>query len=837
MRLLLFFTTICCMSFSTMAYQVRGVVTFDGISLDHASVRVKNSTYGVITNGKGEYFIELKSGTYTLVCSFVGMKPMEKNIKVLGDMVVDFELDENQEVLKTLVIDSDREDPAYPIMRKVIAKRKRINSHLTTYTSNMYLKATVEKENLKRPDTTDAGLVTKRRVNFIESYSTIYFKEGHFKEVKSAYKDLSEKQNSSQVTISFSDPDPTQPLNVVTPELFYTKITDGNFDFYQNRLDLPVLGEVPYTSPISTAAFSNYNYSLIETFYVGEEVVAKIRVEPKFSYGPLFQGVIYVSKTSSVLKSVDLSINTAGLSYFNNFSVIQDLALLNDSSLVTTRQEFYYGTQNGKNKATYGHTLVSYSNYNLNVDIKNRFMNRGQVVFEDSSYDAGTDFWKTIRPTGLKRIEQEFIKTQDSIRDYHLSDAYLDMQDSMYNSLDVWDFLLNGIVHRNREKGTRYYLVPLIQQVQINNIDGYRHTLGGSFTKRWTKEKDLRLNGGIDYGFTNQNIRGDIQARFLYNPKNFSRIRLYYANQYTMLTDRANISGTLSPSNYAENQSFGIGHEKEWWNGFFVQTYLDYNQFAPFNGKKLDELWDLFPDFKEPQDFEPFEELVLKVRARITFKQQYEIKPYKKVITGSKYPVLNVTYSKGIKPFLKSDVNYDYLQVGTKYTFKLFKMGTTRSEVQIGRFLNDREVRLSNLKYIRGSDKYYFSNPLQTPQLIRNVGYQTARGYFQAGLMHHFNGQILNKVPVLKKTGLQIAGGGFLLGLEKGYLTQTDGSGAKSVGHAEIIAGLERPVRMFKQMFRFGVYYAVSENSEEGFNQGFKVGIDFYNTVSKLWQY
>ena len=598
MRLLLFFTTICCMSFSTMAYQVRGVVTFDGISLDHASVRVKNSTYGVITNGKGEYFIELKSGTYTLVCSFVGMKPMEKNIKVLGDMVVDFELDENQEVLKTLVIDSDREDPAYPIMRKVIAKRKRINSHLTTYTSNMYLKATVEKENLKRPDTTDAGLVTKRRVNFIESYSTIYFKEGHFKEVKSAYKDLSEKQNSSQVTISFSDPDPTQPLNVVTPELFYTKITDGNFDFYQNRLDLPVLGEVPYTSPISTAAFSNYNYSLIETFYVGEEVVAKIRVEPKFSYGPLFQGVIYVSKTSSVLKSVDLSINTAGLSYFNNFSVIQDLALLNDSSLVTTRQEFYYGTQNGKNKATYGHTLVSYSNYNLNVDIKNRFMNRGQVVFEDSSYDAGTDFWKTIRPTGLKRIEQEFIKTQDSIRDYHLSDAYLDMQDSMYNSLDVWDFLLNGIVHRNREKGTRYYLVPLIQQVQINNIDGYRHTLGGSFTKRWTKEKDLRLNGGIDYGFTNQNIRGDIQARFLYNPKNFSRIRLYYANQYTMLTDRANISGTLSPSNYAENQSFGIGHEKEWWNGFFVQTYLDYNQFAPFNGKKLDELWDLFQILK-----------------------------------------------------------------------------------------------------------------------------------------------------------------------------------------------------------------------------------------------
>jgi len=38
-------------------------------------------------------------------------------------------------------------------------------------------------------------------------------------------------------------------------------------------------------------------------------------------------------------------------------------------------------------------------------------MNRGQVVYEDSSYDASLDFWSSIRPTGLKKIEQDFIKT------------------------------------------------------------------------------------------------------------------------------------------------------------------------------------------------------------------------------------------------------------------------------------------------------------------------------------------------------------------------------------------------------------------------------------------
>jgi len=38
-------------------------------------------------------------------------------------------------------------------------------------------------------------------------------------------------------------------------------------------------------------------------------------------------------------------------------------------------------------------------------------------------------------------------------------------------------------------------------------------------------------------------------------------------------------------------------------------------------------------------------------------------------------------------------------------------------------------------------------------------------------------------------------------------------------------------------MFRFGVYYAAGTNSQDGFGSGVKFGIDFYNTVSRLWQY
>ena len=347
----------------------------------------------------------------------------------------------------------------------------------------------------------------------------------------------------------------------------------------------------------------------------------------------------------------------------------------------------------------------------------------------------------------------------------------------------------------------------------------------------------MELFGEIGYGFANENVRGNIQARYLYQPKQFGRVRVAYRNQYGMINSNSNIAGTLSPSNFAENIGYGIGHEKEWKNGFFVQAYLDYNEYAPFKGVQLDELWDYFPSFNKAQDFEPFEELILKIDARITLRQQYELKPHKKIITGTKYPILNLHYEKGIKPFFGSDVNYDFVELSTAYKFKLFKMGTTRTEFHAGRFINDREVRLSALKYIRGSDNYYFSNPLRTPQLIESQGYQTAKAYAQAGIMHHFDGQILRKVPLINRLRLGTAVGAHGLWLEGGYVSQDNDNLIGSITHTELIAGLEKKFRLWKQQFRFGTYYAISQNNQFGFNQGIKFGIDFYNPINNLWQY
>lgn len=820
------------LSLFSNAQIVQGTVTDqDGDPVSFVAVFVKGTSYGVLTNGKGEYVLELASGEHTVVFQMSGFREEERKITVNGPIKLNMKLIIEDEVLDMVVVKSDREDPAYEIIRSAISKRKMYKEKLKTLKSDAYIRAVLEYENLKSIDTVNDELITRKRVNLIESQSKVYYvAPNRFKEVKSAYRDLAE--NKSQTTgvsvgMDVEDGRNRRSIDVTNPLLFFTNVNDGNFDFYRNLLDLPTLSESPYTSPISSNAFLVYRFKFIESFIEENRLVFKIQVIPRFKGGKLFQGIIYIEDISFGIKAVDLELNPYSLKFFSKFRLIQDYHIQGDSVIYPSRQEFYYETRQSQNKTSYGKTIVKYENHEINPKISRRFMSQGQTIYTDSSYERNEDYWSIVRPFSLKPVEAKFIKTRDSIRLHRSSAEFLARQDSVYNNLNVWNFLLNGIVHKNFRKKTSWFIYPLIAQIQVNLVDGYRHTLGGAYNKEWVKANELELNGNISYGLINKNVRGELSARYLYQPKKFERVRLKYSNQYTMLTTYESIYGTFAPRNFVENEGIGIGHEKEWWNGFFLKAYLDYNQFRPYDGEILAEVWKgLNGVYSRPREFESFKQLVLDLTADITFKQQYDLKPHKKIIRGSKYPTIRVHYKKGIKPFLNSDVNYDFLEIGTDHDFKLATAGLSRISVRTGRFLNSNSIRLSDLKYFRGSDKYFFSNPLRSLQQISRTSMSTSEAYFRASYIHHFNGALLGKIPLLNRWSIQTAGGSSLLLMEK-----------DNTNHLELFVGLEKPFRLWHQLFRVSAFYVASQSSEYGTNGGFKFGIDFYNSVSRSWMY
>ena len=88
--------------------------------------------------------------------------------------------------------------------------------------------------------------------------------------------------------------------------------------------------------------------------------------------------------------------------------------------------------------------------------------------------------------------------------------------------------------------------------------------------------------------------------------------------------------------------------------------------------------------------------------------------------------------------------------------------------------------------------------------------------FFEVHHIHHFNGALVNNIPLVKLLKVRVvAGGGFLWIRESRYR------------HEEIFGGLERVFKIGKRRrLRLGVYGVLAESNRTGFQSGWKVSFD-----------
>jgi len=442
MRISKFFLIFCLLfpAANGFAFQLSGLIKDqDNQPVPYASVYINQTTYGVSSNIKGEYFMELKNGEYDIVFYAMGFE--KKSLRLV---IADKNLQKNVTLallstqLTEIAVSTNAKDPAYEIMKKTIAARERYRSPVETAKYNAYIKSSLEKEQLKRngisKDSVGAptGSITKERMNLIESYSEVYYKQpDKIKEIKTGYRDLSEKRKGNLVSIRISTDDDEQKTDFVNSNLFKTNISDADFNFYYNNISVTSLGASPLVSPLSNMAFLSYEFHLEEYMYEDHYGINKIKVTPKRTDASLFTGYIYIVDSLWCIKAIDLEIDPAALYTFSHFRIIQKYEHVVDNAWMLSSEEFFYNTKEGK-KTILGNTYIKYSDYNLNFPIPNSYFRNELSVTVDSAYNRNTTFWKHVRPITLKGDELKFITKQDSIEEYHKSPE-LDILTKVYH--------------------------------------------------------------------------------------------------------------------------------------------------------------------------------------------------------------------------------------------------------------------------------------------------------------------------------------------------------------------------------------------------------------------
>ncbi|MFT4602896.1 MAG: hypothetical protein ACI857_003083, partial [Arenicella sp.] len=279
-------------------------------------VSLENSTYGVPTNAKGAYFLEIEDkGWLKISFSMLGFEPRTDSILIEDEInIYNTVLIEQTTNLNTVEIYADKRDIAKEVIKAVIDNKKNMKRQYESFQCNTYIKTSLEKENripFMKGDEEPEG---KQKMNFIESYSISKFKAANtYKEEILAHHDYSDKSASSVVvSADFSNPNSILPSQSIeyNPYIFFEKIQDGEFDPYQNLIDLPKVSSRPLVSPIAANAFVNYKFYLKSIFIENEQKIYDIIVEPRFKEAGLFSGNLFIIDSLWVIKSMDLKINS-----------------------------------------------------------------------------------------------------------------------------------------------------------------------------------------------------------------------------------------------------------------------------------------------------------------------------------------------------------------------------------------------------------------------------------------------------------------------------------------------------------------------------------------------
>lgn len=799
---------------------VSGEIKCENVPVAYASVYLSNSSLGTLSNGKGYYQLKISSPEDTLVFSCIGYEDLEIPCSnVIGNRL-DVELMRSVEMVETVQITGD-ENFGKTVIKKAMENRLRHLNAVQTFSANVYLKGSLEE---------DGGNVIegeRSRLNFFENYSVVYFHQPHlWKVVNLGVTDLSTtRQQKFSLQQAMGGPPSLIPRNApVNSELFFTNLSDGDFNFYQNTLSIPKLGETPFISPIGALALVSYDYEYLGSLYENDSLIHKIKVTPKRSADALFSGTIFIYAKNWSISAIELSLPKIALHYFESFKIYQKYEW-KDSISQLSRQEFFYQSKKGW-KSYHGSVYSEFSNYQFNIEHpKNTFSNAIRIT-TDSAFVRDSSYWQEVRSIPLKDNEKEFIEVMDSIETYEQSDEYLDFEERLMNKVTFGNVAFDGIDHYNRKKRRKWIIDPLMKQMKFAGVGGYRHALGGTFEQTFQNENKLDLYGRGDYGFGNQDFLMNGQVEYTYLPKKFARFRIAGGAKYQLLTYMQNFSALLSRSNFVRNDFLEIAHQHEVFNGCYLEVRLKYMQRSSLEHLSI-EGWsnELFGEDNIPISFDPYNEMNLRITVSYTPFQKYALEPKKKIVLGSKWPTFTLRWQQGIPTIFDAKIDFQMVRLRIDQTFKLSVFGTGKYSIMAGKFLSAKEVEYPNLTFFRGTDNYFFSHPIYTFQLLGET-HSSLNEYVEGHYIHHFNGMFIKKVPYLNRTKLESVAGAGILYLKDGNFK-----------HSEVFAGLEFPLKFFGTKFKLGAYYAVAYSNYSNLNNMFKFGINVFNPFTNQWIY
>ncbi len=671
-----------------------------GLPLVSCSVYSLRSGSGVITDGSGKYSLSIDGKTDSIAISMVGYQSTTRPVTKAAEQEINFSVNPVTTAMQGVVIQfKAKYSLAQKLIKNVIDNKGRNDVFKdNSYQCQVYDKIELDLKNI--PKKLESSRLVKPLAFAFKNQDTTADKQialpVYISESNSDfyYRKKPEKERYDYTGIKSSGIDNRSILKYVDGLYKKINVYDNNIKFV----------DINYISPISDNALIYYNYQILDTVVFDHHRCIQVQFAPKFFGSNTFRGYLWVADTSFAVKSVVMHIDkNANINFIKKFEISQNFEASDQGKYLPEKNTLYidlFLPDLKKIGAIVKKTTLFKDAILNNSEIDTAF---GKKPIDMTSRPEDTTKWSVKRFEPLSKSENSVYSLMDTLRKIPLAVTY--------------GKIISAI-------STGYYTsghvdIGNLYSIYTNNIvEGNRVTFG--LKTNYKFNGNIQLRGYAGLSSRDKQFRYLFSSRFVLSRKQWSTLQftctsdIKGAYTYENELDQNSIFAAFlrrvpySQTRLINSKNSDITFQKFFNNGIAIGGQINHNAITPF-----------FDVYYTYDGFEPF--LMTKpgvnndytineatVWLRYSHKERYVTQHYTRASLGSNYPIVTLSYTKGIKVnsgFLKSDFNYSKWNLNIQHDFTDGRIGQLSYTINAGFTNGVLPIVLLNVP--NGNDTYY----------------------------------------------------------------------------------------------------------------------------------
>ncbi len=702
-----------------------------GEPLPFVNIAFKGTKTGTTSDINGKFELSTYYASDSLIASFIGYKPLVIKVKLDEEQTIVFNLEPGEVTLKEVVVEYTG-NPAELILEKIIQHKEANNREkLDSYEYQVYNKVEFDLNNI-----TDKLKERKIMKNFQFIFDYVDSTEGK------PYLPMFMTESVSEYAYRKSPKSKKERImGTKISGLSNESVSQFLGDMYQNiniyDNNIEVFGK-NFISPIAESGLRHYKYYLIDSTRIDGKKCYQIDFAPRHIQESVFKGTMWVNDTTYAIKKIDASLPTdININFINDFSWSQEFQQVNGEYWMLSKDKLLVDFYLSKRAiGIYGRKTTSYRDFIINQPREEKFyQGLDNIVVEENANARTDEFWEVSRHDTLSQNEKEIYEMVDSVKNVPAFRTFV----------DIISLIFTGYKEVGPLDWGPYYKI-----YSFNPVEGHRFRLGVRTNDNFSER--IRFNGYVAYGTDDERYKTGGGVDYISSLQPRQMVGFSFKDDLEQLGQSRNafsedniLSSFLrrNPRNKLTNvEEYKGYYEVEWISGFTTRVIGRKRNMTALGSLSYVAVDDSGEEVV--QDNLPSAEIML--YTRFAYREKFVSTGFDRFSLGSKYPILEAYYSKGLSGVLDGRYDFHVVKLAVKDRFRMGTIGYLDWRVEGGMYFGALPYPLLELH--PGNESWFYDNSAFN---LMNFFEFASDEYLSIMATHHFDGFFLNRIPLLRK--------------------------------------------------------------------------------------